>query len=133
MRDSLKRLLLAAILRPVQRQFAQRVTWTRGTNGWRRQWRSLFYPLDDRHTATAVRYLELSPVRAGLVREAESFRWGAADSGEYAVSGGAAGSGRFQSQSEKLTLSMALGALDYDLPPHGPGCDNARRLGPQVR
>jgi hypothetical protein len=66
---------------------------THGMTGRRWQRRFFSYPLDDRHPATAVRYVGLNPVRAGLVREAESYHWGMADSAEYVVNGGGAGCG----------------------------------------
>ena len=34
--------------------------------------------MDYRHTLTAVRYIELSPVRAGLVTDAGAYRWSSA-------------------------------------------------------
>jgi hypothetical protein len=82
MRNSMKRLLLAAVLKPVHRWLAQCVNWTRGMTGRRWQRRFFSYPLDDRHTATAVRYVELS-----------SYRWGVAGGAERAVNGGRAGCG----------------------------------------
>lgn len=69
---------LATVLKPVHLRLAQFVNWTHGMTG--RRWQGRFFscPLDDRHTATAVRYVELNPVRAGLVREAESCQWSSA-------------------------------------------------------
>jgi putative transposase len=69
---------LATVLKPVHLRLAQYVNWTRSMAG--RRWQGRFFscPLDDRHTATAVRYVELNPVRAGLVREAESYQWSSA-------------------------------------------------------
>lgn len=69
---------LATVLKPVHLRLAQFVNWTHGMTG--RRWQGRFFscPLDDRHTATAVRYVELNPVRAGLVREAESYQWSSA-------------------------------------------------------
>lgn len=69
---------LATVLKPVHLRLAQYVNWTHGMTG--RRWQGRFFscPLDDRHTATAVRYVEMNPVRAGLVREAESYQWSSA-------------------------------------------------------
>ena len=69
---------LATVLKPVHLRLAQYVNWTHGMTG--RRWQGRFFscPLDERHTATAVRYVELNPVRAGLVREAESYQWSSA-------------------------------------------------------
>jgi putative transposase len=43
-------------------------------------WQGRFYscPLDDSHLWTALRYVELNPVRAGLVQEAARWRWSSA-------------------------------------------------------
>lgn len=69
---------LATVLKPVHLRLAQYVNWTHGMTG--RRWQGRFFscPLDDRHTATAVRYVEQNPVRAGLVREAELYQWSSA-------------------------------------------------------
>jgi len=69
---------LATVLKPVHLRLAQYVNWTHGMTG--RRWQGRFFscPLDEQHTATAVRYVELNPVRAGLVREAESYQWSSA-------------------------------------------------------
>ncbi len=69
---------LATVLKPVHLRLAQYVNWTHGMTGRRWQGRYFSCPLDVRHTATAVRYVELNPVRAGLVREAESYQWSSA-------------------------------------------------------
>jgi putative transposase len=43
-------------------------------------WQGRFYSsiLDERHTCAAVRYVENNPVRAGIVEEAEDYRWSSA-------------------------------------------------------
>jgi len=43
-------------------------------------WQGRFYScvLDGGHVATAVRYVERNPVRAGMVRKAEKYRWSSA-------------------------------------------------------
>jgi putative transposase len=69
---------LATVLKPVHLRLAQYVNWTHGMTGRRWQGRYFSCALDNRHTATAVRYVELNPVRAGLVREAEAYQWSSA-------------------------------------------------------
>ena len=86
---SMKRLLFVAVLKPVHRRLARYVKWTRGMTGRRWQWRFSSCPPDDRHIATAIRYAKSNPVRAGLLRKAESYHWGMADIAEHAVNGGA--------------------------------------------
>ena len=43
-------------------------------------WQGRFYScvLEGEHVATAVRYVETNPVRAGIVRKAENYRWSSA-------------------------------------------------------
>lgn len=43
-------------------------------------WQGRFYscPLDETHLWMALRYVELNPVRAGLAKQAESWRWSSA-------------------------------------------------------
>jgi putative transposase len=92
---------LATVLKPVHLRLAQCVNWTCSMAG--RRWQGRFFscPLDDRHTATAVRYFELNPVRGGLVREAESYQWSSA----------AAHAGL--SSDDILTTSELVGAGDW--------------------
>ena len=89
MRNSMKWLPFAAAFKPVHRWLAQYVNRMRGMTGQRRQRRFFFFTLDDRHIATAIRYAKSNPVRAGLLRKAESYHWGMADIAEHAVNGGA--------------------------------------------
>jgi len=44
-------------------------------------WESRFYscPLDDEHLYEAVRYVEKNPVKAGIVREPENYKWSSAN------------------------------------------------------
>ncbi len=43
-------------------------------------WQGRFssYPMDERHVVAAARYIELNPVRAGLVQSPEEWRWSSA-------------------------------------------------------
>lgn len=69
---------LALVLRPLQSRHAQQVNQGRRWEG--HLWHSRYYscPLDDHHTWAAVRYVELNPVRAGIVRRAEESEWSSA-------------------------------------------------------
>jgi putative transposase len=69
---------LASTLKPVHLRYAQHVNRTRGVTG--RIWHGRFYscPLDDVHTQAAMRYVEMNPVRARLVRRAEDYTWSSA-------------------------------------------------------
>jgi putative transposase len=65
-------------LRAVHSQFAQRVNRMRGITGHLWQGRYFSSPLDARHFVNAVRYVELNPVRAGMVEKAEDYAWSSA-------------------------------------------------------
>lgn len=69
---------LAGCLGPVHLRYAQHVNQVQGLTG--RVWQGRFHsaPLDDAHHAEAVRYVELNPVRAGLVTEPEAYPWSSA-------------------------------------------------------
>jgi putative transposase len=65
-------------LRAVHSQYAQRLNRIRHVSG--HVWQGRFYSsaLDARHFLNAVRYVELNPVDAGLVRKAEDYPWSSA-------------------------------------------------------
>ena len=69
---------LAAALKPLHMRYAQHVNWTQRIGG--RLWQGRFFscPLDDEHLRAAVRYVERNPVRAGMVAQAEDYRWSSA-------------------------------------------------------
>lgn len=49
-----------------------------GWKGYLWQGRFLSYPMDERYLFAAVRYVELNPVRAGIVEKAEDYPWSSA-------------------------------------------------------
>lgn len=65
-------------LKAVHGRYAQRVNCLRKQRG--HVWQDRFFssPLDAAYFANAVRYVELNPVRAGMVARAEGFRWSSA-------------------------------------------------------
>lgn len=69
---------LASCLGPVHLRYAQHLNRKQGVAG--RVWQGRFYscPLDEAHFVEAVRYVELNPVRAGLVGRAEEYPWSSA-------------------------------------------------------
>ena len=69
---------LAGTLKPVDLRYAQHVNWTQHLSG--RLWQGRYFScaLDDEHYRAAVRYVERNPVRAGLVKRAEDYRWSSA-------------------------------------------------------
>jgi putative transposase len=69
---------LASVLKPVHLRYAQHVNWKHRLGG--RLWQGRYYscPLDHAHTAAAIAYTELNPVRAHLVPKAEDYAWSSA-------------------------------------------------------
>lgn len=69
---------LSAFFREVHKRYARR---TNALKDWKGHlWQQRFYSvvMDDRHCVAAMRYVELNPVRAGLVRRASDWRWSSA-------------------------------------------------------
>ncbi len=69
---------LALAMGCTQGRFAQ---WQNQRNQWSGHlWANRYYstPLDEQHLWAAVRYVELNPVRAGLVERAELYEWSSA-------------------------------------------------------
>jgi putative transposase len=65
-------------MRAVHSQYAQRVNRMRTLSGHLWQGRYFSSPLDPTHYLNAVRYVELNPVRAGMVVRAEDYSWSSA-------------------------------------------------------
>lgn len=63
-------------LQSVGRRYVQRFNWTYGRSGtlWEGRYRAC--PIDsDKYLFTCMRYIELNPVRAGLVRQPHDYAW----------------------------------------------------------
>ena len=69
---------LRAVLAESHRRYSRRINAARGWTGYLWQGRFASYPMDDAHLMVAVRYVELNPVKAGLARRAEDWRWSSA-------------------------------------------------------
>jgi REP-associated tyrosine transposase len=69
---------LARALGRTHNDYARWFNLRRGETG--HLWQCRFYscPLDERHQWEALRYVEMNPVRAGLVEEAAAWRWSSA-------------------------------------------------------
>ena len=66
---------LAKLFRQVHSRYALR---TNGTHGWKGHlWQERYYSsvMDEAHTLAALRYVELNPVRAGLCKKPQEWRW----------------------------------------------------------
>ena len=69
---------LRGALAEAHRRYARRINLAQGWTGFLFQGRFASYPIADAHLMAAVRYVELNPVRAGLVARAEDWRWSSA-------------------------------------------------------
>lgn len=69
---------LQQVLKPLHMRYAQQLNRERGWKGHVWQGRYFSSPLDERYTWAAIRYVELNPVRAKMVRKAERYPWSSA-------------------------------------------------------
>ncbi len=69
---------LHCAMRAIHGQYAQRINRIRGQTGHVWQGRYFSSPLDSTYFVNAVRYVELNPVRARLVAQAEDYDWSSA-------------------------------------------------------
>ena len=69
---------LAAALAPVHRHYTREINQREGWRGFLWQGRFASAPMDEAHLHACLRYVELNPVRAGLVERAEQWRWSSA-------------------------------------------------------
>ena len=73
---------LRAALADAHRRYSAHVNKREDCTGYLFQGRFSSYPMDDAHLMAAVRYVELNPVRAGLVKAAADWGWSSAASHE---------------------------------------------------
>jgi putative transposase len=64
--------------RETHRRYSLRVNRRLGWQGYLWQGRFFSFPMDDSHLVQAARYIELNPVRAGLVEYPEDYPWSSA-------------------------------------------------------
>ena len=62
----------------VHRRYTRHVNFREGWRGHLWQGRFASYVMDERHLLSAVRYIELNPVRAGLAERPEAYPWSSA-------------------------------------------------------
>ncbi len=62
----------------VHRRYTRHVNRQKGWKGYLWQGRFASCPMDETHLLAAARYVELNPVRAGLVKRARAWRWSSA-------------------------------------------------------
>jgi putative transposase len=66
---------LASAIGEAHRRYARKVNLREGWRGYFWQGRFASFVLDETHLLAAARYIELNPVRAGLVKRPEEYRW----------------------------------------------------------
>lgn len=69
---------LRAALADAHRRYSRRINFAKGGTGYLWQGRFGSYPMDEAHVMAAVRYVELNPVKARLVKRAEDWKWSSA-------------------------------------------------------
>ena len=69
---------LRAALGEAHRRYTRLVNFREGWRGYLWQGRFASFPMDERYLLACVRYVELNPVRAGLVARPEAWRWSSA-------------------------------------------------------
>ena len=69
---------LRAALAEAHRRYTRRINFRYGWRGHLWQERFFSFPMNEVHLAAAVRYIELNPVRAGLVSQARDWKWSSA-------------------------------------------------------
>jgi putative transposase len=60
------------------RRYSRMINFREGWRGYLWQGRFSSFVMDERYLLTAVRYIELNPVRAGLVKDPATYRWSSA-------------------------------------------------------
>ncbi|MFL6863698.1 MAG: transposase [Allosphingosinicella sp.] len=69
---------LRAVLAPVHTRYTAEINRREDWRGHLWQGRFASFPMDEAHVHACLRYVELNPVRAGLVARAEDWRWSSA-------------------------------------------------------
>ncbi len=69
---------LRAALGEAHRQYTRRINFREGCRGHLWQERFHSFPMDETYLTACVRYVELNPVRAGLVKRPEDWTWSSA-------------------------------------------------------
>lgn len=102
---------LAAALAPLHRRYTWEINQREGWRGFLWQSRFASCPMDEAHLHACFRYVELNPVRAGLVERPEQWRWSSARAHLGVVADGltdlAAGSARIEDWRGLLEAGLA--------------------------
>ena len=57
------------------RRYTRYINFQKGWKGHLRQGRFASFPMDEKYLIATARYIELNPVRAGIVKNAEDYKW----------------------------------------------------------
>jgi len=68
------------------KKYTRMINFREGWRGFLWQGRFASYPLDENYLYAAIRYVERNPVRAGLVKRAEDYKWSSAKDHVYGKS-----------------------------------------------
>jgi putative transposase len=69
---------LRAALADAHRRYSRRINFANGWSGYLWQGRFASCPMDEAHLMTAMRYVELNPIKAKLAKRAEDWPWSSA-------------------------------------------------------
>jgi putative transposase len=69
---------LRACLADAHRRYSSMINMREGWRGYLWQGRFASFPMDERHMIACTRYIELNPVRAGLVKQPQDWTWSSA-------------------------------------------------------
>lgn len=70
--------ILARVIGEAHRKYTRHINFREGWRGYLWQGRFSSYPLNKTHLYAAIRYVERNPVRAGIAKKAEEYRWSSA-------------------------------------------------------
>jgi putative transposase len=108
---------LRAALSEAHRRYSRRINQANGWTGYLWQGRFCSYPMDDAHLMTAIRYVELNPVKAGLAEQAEDWPWSSARAHVSATEDGLTDLAALAGVSRNWRAMLRLGLEAGDLPP----------------
>jgi putative transposase len=107
---------LRAALAEAHRRYSRAINAAHAWTGYLWQGRFASYPMSDAHLMTAIRYVELNPVKAKLARRAEDWRWSSARAHVEGKSDGLtdlkALSGLFRNWRAMLAHGLEAGDID---------------------
>ena len=120
---------LRAALSEAHRRYSRMVNFREGWRGYLWQGRFASCPMDEAHGLMAARYIELNPVRAGLVGRPEDWRWSSAGAHLTGVNDGLTETGALGIAAAEWDAFLASGLGDDALDTIRGGERTGRPLG----